>query len=107
MNTTIAPAYAVLYPIMAEKAQEFGYALSIHGSMVNDFDLVAIPWVEEAGSGEELVKALVKYLDLFVTPMGVQANPEKKPHGRTAWHLTFENSSGVKCYIDLSVLPRR
>ena len=53
-----APVYAALYPELAEIAQQHGYALSIHGSLQRDFDLVAIPWVWNAKEPEILVDAL-------------------------------------------------
>lgn len=51
-------AYACLYPKLAAVAREHGYALAMHGSLVADCDLIAVPWVENAASGDDLARAL-------------------------------------------------
>lgn len=122
-----APMFACLYPALAEVARAHGYCLAIHGSVVTDLDLVAVPWVENAGSAEQLKDALferigaVGYADLVKRQVGnaqlaeriVQAErartgqalddaPEQRPHGRLSWNLYLD--LGIK--IDLSVMPR-
>lgn len=51
-------AYACLYPKLAAVAREHGYALAMHGSLVADCDLIAVPWVENAAPGDDLARAL-------------------------------------------------
>ena len=47
----VAPlCYSVLYARMASIAATLGYALTLHGSMIRDCDMVAVPWTEEAVS---------------------------------------------------------
>jgi len=55
-----AVAYAVLYQRLVRVARDHGYALAMHGSLLADFDLVAVPWTWEAVSGEALIKALAR-----------------------------------------------
>ncbi|HKB93311.1 MAG TPA: hypothetical protein VKC62_03635, partial [Gaiellaceae bacterium] len=56
---SLAAVYCYLVPILAEVAREHGYALAVHGTMARDLDLVAIPWIDAAGSPSELAGALV------------------------------------------------
>ena len=116
---TRAPFFACMYHGLCEVARRHGYALTIHGTVTSDLDLVAVPWVEEAVSAEELKDALMNHIgacgfadhlrkDLpeeqvapIVARMG-EAQDTKKPHGRRAWNLYMD--FGAK--VDLSVMPR-
>jgi hypothetical protein len=117
--TNPAPAmYCNLYGAFKEKALELGYALAVHGSMQRDFDLVAVPWIEQAADAETLVEALREICGGFIIDPGTPAgrwdaeqkqfvpatvgNPEIKPHGRLAWTIQL----GGRPSIDLSVMPR-
>jgi hypothetical protein len=119
--------FACLYPGLAEIARAHGYCLAIHGSVVTDLDLVAVPWTDKAVSAEDLKNALLKhacalgYAEMIQRQVGnakLAANivraeelrtgvkhdgsPELKPHGRLSWNLYLD--AGIK--IDLSVMPR-
>lgn len=102
---TRAPAYACIYHGLAEVARKLGYALAIHGSVLTDLDLIAVPWVPEAVPAEELVEAIKKHVDccgVNMDDVGVEHDAVIKPHGRLAWKLVMEAGGSV----DLSVLPR-
>lgn len=100
---TFAPAYVALFPILSEIAHEHGYALAVHGSLQNDFDLVAVPWTVGAHTAEELIAALAKRCNLCYGEFGTGVlGPELKPHGRRAWFLIVGAGSG----LDISVMPR-
>lgn len=103
---TFTPAYVVFYPMLVEIAREHGYALAVHGSVVADFDLVAIPWTDEATTMAELVASLSSYasrvfLDMFPNATTIHG-PEKKPHGRMAWKIALGNGAA----IDISIIPK-
>lgn len=102
-----APAYAVIYHGLAEVARRHGYALAIHGSVLNDLDLVAVPWTEQAAKPGLLVRSLMKHCgdcQVNLDAGGVEHNePEEKPHGRLAWKLHMGHGAAV----DLSVMPRQ
>jgi hypothetical protein len=100
--------YAVLYIRVAAKARSMGYAIAVHGSMVRDVDLIAIPWTDNAVSARELVKAIAAICNGYLA----QSKPEEggryrvpmiKPHGRLAYSIHL----GGGPYIDLSVMPRK
>jgi hypothetical protein len=120
---TRAPVFACLYPGLCDVARKMGYALSIHGTVTTDLDLVAIPWIEEAGDPTALKDALMHHIgacgyadllrrqghseELVQQIMARKENrlldgSEAKPHGRLSWNLYME--AGTK--VDLSVMPR-
>lgn len=112
---SLPAAYVGLFPILAEKAREHGYALALHGSFNRDFDIVAIPWTDKAIPAAELIKQLhdsITFLKIDVmlddrtenNPMfrGRIDGPEQKPHGRIAWNIHL---GGGKA-LDISVMPR-
>jgi len=111
-----------------ETARLLGYAIGVHGSLVRDIDLIAVPWTVAAVSARVLhraIRAKVKEVTGHAEPCRSEArsnNPKyfrdglcgyvknigritAKPHGRKSWaiHLT-PNQDGP--YIDLSVMPR-
>lgn len=104
-SPTHAPAYVSLYPMLTEIAVEHGYTLCVHGSIVSDFDLVAVPWVEDAQPAEYLAHAIADYVSLINGAnhdlRGIDG-PEHKPHGRKAWSIPMGNGS----VIDISITPR-
>jgi len=84
-----------------------GYALALHGSMVNDLDIVAIPWVEEAAAPEELVAAIKAGMVGFTD--WDTGKDRDKPHGRQGYLIWFSGLNhvpGGKACIDLSIMPR-
>lgn len=118
-----APAFACIYHGLCDVARSHGYALAIHGTVTTDLDLIAIPWVEEAVSAEELKDALMHHVgacgygDLLRRQGHSEEHvqqilerkenrdldeAENKPHGRRAWNLYMD--AGAK--VDLSVMPR-
>jgi len=99
-----APAYATLYPGLCHIAREHGYTLAIHGSLIDDLDLIAIPWIDEAVDSDTLLEAIRHHCELcfdYSTP-AEHWKPEVKPHGRTAWKLFLDFGASV----DLSIMQR-
>jgi hypothetical protein len=110
-----AAAYAALYPMLVAIARRHGYALAIHGTVTRDFDLVAIPWVEEASDPLTLIKAIKK-----ATAAVIQTDDEDferialkdlkgtdKPHGRKAFSLHVTRHGMYGGYLDISVMPKK
>ena len=98
-----APAYVAMYPSLCTLARELGYSLCIHGTVNSDFDLVAIPWIEDAKEPEELVAVISERLKLIYGEFGTMVTePEDKPHGRKAWLFGI----GAGSAIDLSIMPK-
>lgn len=100
----VAKAYAkTIHPLRAV-ARNLGYALTVHGSIKRDIDLVAIPWTDEATDPETLVEALRVETERIIgfAVYGCDGPfPRPKPHGRQCWTIHFNGT-----YLDLSVMPR-
>ena len=94
-----APVYAAaLYPHLVGLFREHGYALAVHGSVQRDFDLIAVPWVEEASTPEVVIDSLRKeWSDLRVI-----ADIARKPHGRIVYTISIGFGS---CFMDLGFIP--
>lgn len=91
-----APVYcAALYPALCSVFQRHGYALSVHGSLARDFDLIAVPWVENVSSPKVVLAAIVS--EGFA--VNVVGEPENKPHGRVSYTLSVGFG---ECACDLS-----
>ncbi len=106
---TLVCIYAQLLPKIREAAKPLGYAIAIHGTMSRDFDLLAVPWIEEAAEPADLVKMIAEAVGGYVigdtdkrTAEGhVSEEPTQRPHGRMSWNICW----GGKVFIDLSVMP--
>ena len=97
LKPNYAPLYAAaMYPLLAGICNEHGYALAVHGSVANDFDIVAIPWDKKVSSPRKLMNAIEKK-----TVMKFE-DREKKEHGRIAYRCAV--GFGV-CRLDFSFFP--
>lgn len=97
VTPAVRERYLLYLPIMREVARQLGYALAVHGSETYDFDVIAVPWIEDAKSPAELAEALRIAVDGFIDP---QTNPIQKPHGRLSYTIVI----GGGAYIDLAVM---
>lgn len=97
MKVNNAPMYANLYPTMRDIARAHGYALAVHGSMMRDMDVIAVPWTHDACDPQELVDAFAKAIAFD----HVDDEPALKLHGRKVWTLAFPGT----CFVDLSIMP--
>lgn len=100
---TRATFYAALYPVLRDAARQCGYALPVHGSLTKDLDVVAVPWVQDATSPRELLRALVEAAGGF-TVGSRSPRHHPKPHGRIAYTIHLGTTGG---YVDVSIMPRR
>lgn len=101
-----APAvYATMLPLLLPIARRYGYVIAVHGSMLRDFDLVAVPWTSQAKPAGRLALAIRKALGGMYLTHDNNGSRSEKPHGRRCWSIHFGGPQG--CYIDLSVVPRR
>jgi len=95
----LAAWYTMTYIMLEKVAHRHGYALALHGSMMRDLDLIAIPWTDDANTEAELLVAFAKVLKL----KGWSDTATEKPHGRRAFVFYLSGDA----YIDLSVMPRK
>jgi hypothetical protein len=109
-----AATYAALLPDIVKAGRDCGYAIAPHGSMARDFDLIAVPWTNEATSAEQVIMRIMSVTGATMREQGRKRDDGEwetvrgdvgtdKPHGRRAWSL-FLGNSGM--YLDVSVMPR-
>lgn len=95
------------YRLLAKCARNHGYALTVHGSMLRDVDLVAVPWVRRCKAPSTLIKSMRGIVagtagrdKVYVR---INKKPEIKPHGRLGWSLFFSRDA----YLDISIMGGR
>lgn len=91
--------YAVLYNEFRKAALECGYSLALHGSMARDMDMIAVPWVDEAKTPDELVAAISNCIDGTVWKEHHLLDRHEKPHGRMSYTISIMGD----WHIDLSI----
>lgn len=97
-----ALARRIIRPLR-ERAKALGYALTVHGSLERDIDLVAVPWTERAHPAEGLANSLRQVLEQLYG-VGLEVPPSEKhpkPHGRLCWSFWIRPWT----YVDLSIYP--
>lgn len=96
-----APVYAAaLYPDLATIAREHGYALAVHGSLARDFDLIAVPWVDNPSEPATVLDDITsKFAIRLITP---KDKGNDKPHGRQAFTISIGHGD---CALDISFMP--
>lgn len=74
----------------------------MHGSVGRDFDLIAVPWIDDAADPAVVVDEIARVYGDGARALDKDC-PRAKPHGRLAWsvHLSFGD-----CYLDISFTPR-
>ena len=95
----------LILPPMRRAAKDAGYAITVHGSLNRDIDLVAVPWIESAWDKDALVNSIVGAMRGVLGRVHCHDKAwTEQPHGRRAKTLLAwvgENSAN----IDLSVMP--
>lgn len=89
------------WPSLREAASECGWAIAIHGSVVHDLDLMAMPWREDHATADNLASVLSS----IINPNAEDARRSifkhvgEKPNGRVVYTII-----GGGSYIDLNVI---
>ena len=74
--------YAAMWDDIRQRAMDCGWAVALHGSLAADMDIMAMPWVYEACSFENLVKEVVKLFNGNNIAENYRISYGKKSHGR-------------------------
>ncbi len=99
---------------MQEIARSLGYNLIVHGSLNRDFDLVAIPWVNEPATQLELVQELDMYLTGKKHKNEHQYMHSMLPGGRSSYVINLNRGGFTRddkilpdeqYYLDISITP--
>ncbi len=94
-NKWMPVMYVTYYGILKDIAFSCGYALAVHGSVVRDFDLIAIPWIENPETPDVLIQKFRKKIGGRII-----GEPTKKPHGRMAYTI----GSGAGGFMDIGIM---
>lgn len=120
--------YAIMFEPLKEIALKYGYNLVLHGSLNRDMDLITVPWQEQLGSVDQMIKEFCEYVGGEIQLFNESRNNEGeivgdlftvKPHGRKAYVINiyrggYLNGGGFQdmtyhkdpqTYIDISVIP--
>lgn len=94
--------YVAFYGILKDLAKEHGYALCVHGSVVRDFDIIAIPFADVVKPHEELLQAIKNIVgEVENHDPQLYDKVGYEPHGRICY--TIECGAGG--YFDISFTP--
>jgi hypothetical protein len=93
--------YVAYFGILQELANRHGYALCVHGSVVRDFDLIAVPFEARVSPHEVLLGDIRKAIGSPEEGHPAFSHIGHEPHGRTCY--TIESGGGG--YFDISFTP--
>jgi hypothetical protein len=95
-----AAFYACIWDDLRQAALNCGWALGLHGSLNNDMDIMAMPWIEDAKPIEEMIQALS---DCFTE------NPFKNKHTKPNYdkpnnRVVYTMNIWADFYLDINVI---
>lgn len=93
--------YVAYYPILQEIFNKHGYALCVHGSVVRDFDLIAVPFEDKISPHEEVLLEIKEVVGLEKSEKGGYRMSGLEPHGRMCYAI----ECGGGGYFDISFTP--
>ena len=92
--------YACMYEDIRQCAMDCGWAVSLHGSLASDMDIMAMPWVDNAVSFKEMVDRVSKlFKDNDMSSQYVITHNEK-PHNRVVATIPIY----ADFYLDISTI---
>jgi len=100
-NKWMPVMYVNYYGILKDISLKHGYALTVHGSITRDFDLVAIPWIENPSPHADLLTEIRDMIGSHRPNGEPYDSMEEKPHGRIAYTI----GCGAGGYFDISIMP--
>lgn len=95
-----ASFYAAMWDDIRECAMDCGWAVALHGSLASDMDIMAMPWVEDAVSFEDLVFRISKLFRDNDLISEYTITRGEKPHNRVVATLPI----WTDFYLDISTM---
>ena len=77
-----AAFYACMWDDIRKCAMDNGWAVALHGSLVSDMDIMAMPWVDGAISFDKLVEEISKLFSGNLSAEQFMVSYSEKPFGR-------------------------
>ena len=92
--------YACMWEDIRQCAMDCGWAVSLHGSLASDMDIMAMPWVDNAVSFKEMIDRVSKlFKDNDISSQYVITYNEK-PHNRVVATVPIF----ADFYLDISTI---
>ena len=92
--------YACMWNDIRQTAMDCGWAVGLHGSLASDMDIMAMPWVENSTSFEDMIEKVVGLFSGNVLSENYTVTYNKKPHGRTVATIPIF----ADFYLDISCI---
>ena len=92
--------YACMYEDIRRCAMDCGWAVSLHGSLASDMDIMAMPWVENAVSFKEMVDRVSKLFKENDMSSQYVITYNEKPHNRVVATIPIF----ADFYLDISTI---
>ena len=89
-------------PELRKIAAECGWAIAIHGSLVHDLDLMAMPWIENHTTADELAQRFTDINEPKWRRPYEKSKPGDKPNGRIVYTIFMGDT-----YIDMNVIENQ
>lgn len=106
VNIPTEEQFLAMLPAIRKVARNLGYAVGLHGTLARDFDLIAIPWTDDAVHPDTVAEAIKKVTGC-VRWRVYRDQGAPKPHGRMVYCFDWDKQNhDNRGYIDLSVMPR-
>lgn len=93
--------YAAMWDDLRQAAMDCGWALALHGSLSSDMDIMAMPWVENAATANEMVERIIDCFG-FCRPPHCEVDKKSKPNGRVVYTIPVYSDF----YIDLNIIEQ-
>lgn len=92
--------YACMWEDFKNAALDCGWALGLHGSLNSDMDIMAMPWVEDAKSVEQMIEALERCLTKPDEQIFKTGCSYDKPNNRVVYTIHIF----ADFYLDINVI---
>lgn len=92
--------YACMWNDIRQCAMDCGWAVALHGSLNSDMDIMAMPWVEDVVSFEELIKKISELFSGNFIAENYFITYNEKPHNRVVATIPIF----ADFYLDISTI---
>lgn len=92
--------YAAMWDDIRKCAMDHGWAVALHGSLVSDMDIMAMPWTENAVSFLQLVYSIAELFDGNQLAENFTITCNEKPHNRIVATVPI----WADFYLDISAI---
>lgn len=92
--------YACMWEDFRKAALNCGWALGLHGSLNSDMDIMAMPWIEECKSVEEMIIALEDCLTKPDERIFKTTRSNDKPNNRVVYTIHIFSDF----YLDINII---